>query len=75
MGIEVKTFATLAKHQPGDGANYPIEPGDTPADVIRRLGIPADAVKIILINGRSAQPDAKLKEGDRLGLFPAVGGG
>ena len=35
----------------------------------------ADEVHIILINGVSSPPDRVLGEGDRLGLFPAVGGG
>jgi molybdopterin converting factor small subunit len=45
------------------------------ADVLTALGIPEEEVKIIFINGVKKELHAPLADGDRLGLFPAVGGG
>jgi sulfur carrier protein ThiS len=49
--------------------------GSKAADAIAKAEVNADEVHIILINGVSSPPDRVLGEGDRLGLFPAVGGG
>lgn len=52
-----------------------IDDGTTVSGVMQSLGIAPDDVKIIFINGIHATPETALKSGDRLGLFPAVGGG
>lgn len=75
MHITVKCFATLDKFQPEDSEHYPLNPGDTVASVMDRLGVPRDEVHVIFVNNRSQKPDTVLKDGDRVGLFPAVGGG
>jgi sulfur carrier protein ThiS len=74
MKIEVKCFATLAPHTPAEG-NMDVPPQTSVNDIMRQLGIARDDVKIIFINGAHVEPEALLNEGDRLGLFPAVGGG
>jgi sulfur carrier protein ThiS len=52
-----------------------ISPPATPDDLIRELGIPAGEVAIIFVNGVQATEATILQDGDRVGLFPAVGGG
>ncbi|MCP4371824.1 MAG: MoaD/ThiS family protein, partial [Deltaproteobacteria bacterium] len=52
-----------------------VEDGICVKDVIRKLQIQDDLVKLIFINGVHAKRDTILKDGDRLGLFPPVGGG
>ncbi|MFZ5799549.1 MAG: MoaD/ThiS family protein [Desulfobulbus sp.] len=47
----------------------------TVRDIVEELGIPAPEVGIIFINGRNADMDQALAEGDNLSLFPLVGGG
>jgi sulfur carrier protein ThiS len=47
----------------------------TVRDIVQELGIPDSEVGIIFINGRNAVMDQALAEGDRLSLFPLVGGG
>jgi len=74
MHLTVKCFATLDKFQPKDGA-LELTAEATPQGVIQQLGIPADEVHIIFVNNRHAPLDAPLSAGDRVGLFPAVGGG
>lgn len=75
MDIEIRCFATLADYAPKDGKLSGLPDGVTPALVMDLLGIPKDEVRIIFINGIHAEPNAALAQGDRLGLFPAVGGG
>ena len=75
MGIELKCFATLAKFVPEDGDDYPIEQGETVEGVIVKLGIPVEEVSLMFINSARAYLHSELKDGDRLGLFPPVGGG
>lgn len=43
--------------------------------IVGELGIPDTEVGIIFINGRNADLDQALAEGDTLSLFPLVGGG
>lgn len=74
MHITVQCFATLDKYAP-QGGELDVEEGETVLSVMQRLGVPRDEVKIIFINGRHVTDDTTLKEKDRLGLFPAVGGG
>ncbi len=73
MRLTVKCFATLYHYEPDPDREYP--EGATVRDVIVELGIPVDDVRIIFINGRGKELDAVLTDGDRLGLFPPVGGG
>jgi len=74
MNIEVKCYATLAPLGPKDAAFTAAE-GETVGAVMERIGIAPKDVKLIFVNGAKAELDRPLAEGDRLGLFPAVGGG
>jgi sulfur carrier protein ThiS len=49
--------------------------GTRVADVITLLGIQATEIGTIMLNNRHADPGQQLREGDRLALFPLVGGG
>jgi molybdopterin converting factor small subunit len=42
----------------------------TVAELIELLGLEANRVKIIILNGRGAMDDTPLADGDRIGLFP-----
>lgn len=74
MHIEVQCFATLAPSTP-PGGKLELPENSTVAYVLDQLGIPQEDVKIIFINGAHSSEEAALSDGDRLGLFPAVGGG
>ena len=79
MRIEVNLYATLKKYMQNETGGKPsviaLEDGICVKDVIQKLKVPADSVKLIFINGVHAKRDTILKDGDRLGLFPPVGGG
>jgi len=75
MGIEIKCFATLAPRLPDNAADYPAEPGETVRSLIAKLDIPEGDIALIFINSARAYLDSEIKDGDRVGLFPPVGGG
>ncbi len=73
--VEIKLFATLNRFLPADPDRYPLSPGMTARDLIRRLAIPEAQAKLVFINGVKADPDTMLEPGQRIGIFPPVGGG
>ena len=73
--IGLRCFATLARFQPPEAEAFPIDPGETVASVMARLGIPPGAATLIFVNNVHRKPDAVLADGDSLGLFPPIGGG
>lgn len=75
MKITLLCYATFAEKCPEDSNNYPVSEGETVRTMLERVGIPIEEVKIVFINGVSSEFDATLSDGDRVGVFPAVGGG
>ncbi|MGD8366506.1 MAG: MoaD/ThiS family protein [Desulfobacterales bacterium] len=73
--IRIKLFATLAPKLPADADRYPIGEQTSVADVLADLQIPENQAKLIFVNGRKTAKDVRLEDGDRLGVFPPVGGG
>ncbi len=73
--IDVRLFATLTQYLPVDSDKTPIPEDATVLDVIRFLGIPEADVKLAFVNSVQVSLDTVLHSGDRLGLFPPVGGG
>ena len=73
--IQVKLYATLRKFLPDDSNEMDVEPGTSVRDLLKRLGIPDTEAKLIFINGRRGSIDTILQGGERLGIFPPVGGG
>ncbi|GAB4284523.1 MAG: hypothetical protein Kow0067_06530 [Coriobacteriia bacterium] len=79
MHVDVALFAHLAAFQPdGQGGRAPrsfeLPEGTTIAEVIETLGLP-DQPRVVFVNGRHAEEDAVLHDGDRLAIFPPVAGG
>lgn len=73
--ISLKLFATLAKRAPEDSNRYPIMPGTTVQDIVDKLNITEGEAKLIFVNNKRARLTSVLNDGDRLGIFPPVGGG
>ena len=73
--ITLKLFVTLAAYLPENADNFEVEEGTPVQTLITDLKIPGDTVKLIFVNGRKQDKAYVLKPGDRLGLFPPVGGG
>ena len=73
--ISVRLFATLSSCTPASSENYPVQPGMTVGDLIQELHVPEADVKLIFIDGVKGDLTSVLKGGERIGIFPPVGGG
>ena len=47
-----------------------LAPGSRIADVLDRLRLPVQRVKMIMLNGLGSAPDAVIQDGDRVAFFP-----
>jgi molybdopterin converting factor small subunit len=52
-----------------------IHEGTKVGQMLERLNVPVESVKMIFLNGIHAEIDTALKDGDRVGVFPPVAGG
>ena len=79
MKVRINLFATLARYLPAqvkkDDCTLAVTEGPTVDALLRQLKIPGDQVKLIFVDGVHADRKSILKEGNRLGVFPPVGGG
>lgn len=80
MKVDVKLYASLARYLPDNSRRHAprtleIEKETTIIQLLKHLKVPLKSVKLIFLNGIHATGDEMLNEGDRLGVFPPVGGG
>lgn len=79
MRVEVRLFATLVSFLPPDGrdgaAELEVPEGSTVTEVTRRLGIPPDLARVVLVNGRDVGSEAPLSARDVVTIFPPLAGG
>lgn len=80
MKVEVRLYATFAKFGPSQRAGDPfeveLEDSALLMDLIHKLEIPEEDVHLTIVNGRVVHDQSQLlQEGDRVALFPPVGGG
>jgi len=73
--IDLRLFASLKTYLPQGAEHLPIEPGETVEALMTRLGVPLDEVKLVFINGIKGGMSSNLRGGERVGVFPPVGGG
>ena len=73
MQVTVKLFAELREGR-FDVENSELAEQSRVMDVVQGLNIPLDQVQICLVNGRDANADHVIQNGDTVSLFPPVGG-
>lgn len=73
--IQLKLFAGLQSFGPSAAEHFEIDPGITVRDLLTQIEMPAEKARLIFINGIKADLDTPLKGGERVGIFPPVGGG
>ena len=73
--IQIKLFATLQKFMPASAEKYAIETGTTIRTLLQQLDLPENKAKLIFIDGVKAELTTVLEGGERIGIFPPVGGG
>lgn len=74
--VNVKCFSTLVKKDTCDykgSTAYELPEGSTIHDLIEKLSLPLEAIKIIFLNSREAETDTVLREGDQVALSPVTG--
>ena len=79
MQVEVRLYATLREFSP-KGANagvflLTLPENSTVGFLLTAIGIEAKKVHMRIVNGVMSSDEQVLKENDRVGLFPPVGGG
>ena len=79
MRVQVKLYAGLPRLLADVKSGVPFEveigKGTTVGDLLLRLQLPYEVVKVAFVNGRSRRVEHLLADGDEVGLFPPVGGG
>jgi sulfur carrier protein/molybdopterin synthase sulfur carrier subunit len=77
MRLSVRLVSLFEKYGKADASGATVLPqGDTVRALAEYLGLPLDLVKIMTVNGRQANLETPLKEGDNVYFFPpAIGGG
>ena len=73
--IQLKLFATLQQFTPSSADNYMIDQGISVFDLLEQINMPREKAKLIFINGVKAELTSTLEGGERVGIFPPVGGG
>lgn len=73
--IQIKLFATLHEFTPPSSENFSIEQGISILELLEQLNLPPEKARLVFINGIKADLTATLKGGERVGIFPPVGGG
>ncbi len=73
--IQLKLFANLQNFMPSTADNFAIEAGLTIGALLAQLDIPEDKIKLVFVDGVRAELTTILDGGERVGIFPPVGGG
>lgn len=79
MRVQIELHGSLRRKRAlgGDtsGFFHEIKPETTVASVVEELGLPRSWIRCCFVNGEPASLERRLSSGDRLVLFPPVGGG
>ena len=73
--IQIRLYANLNRFTPADAENYALDKGSTVAELLDKLQIPQDKVRLIFINNLKGELNSVLEGGERVGIFPPIGGG
>ena len=77
MKVDVQLLGYLAKFSPTEKEKFKLElPSEaTIFDLLAKIKFPPDLQKMVLVNGRQANPSTVLAEDDDIFIFaPAAGG-
>ncbi len=77
--IECRLYASLRKYAPdyslGEAMELELPDETTLTELYELLKVPPDEVKRTFVSGLSRSPSHALSNGDRVALFPPIGGG
>ncbi len=79
MEVEVSLYAGFSQYLPENAAGQDIrmelEEGTTIEQVLVKLGVPLETVKLVFLNKVRTDTDTVLQNGDGMGVFPPMSGG
>jgi molybdopterin synthase sulfur carrier subunit len=79
MLVVVKLYATLAAYHLDSTSGVPfkvvIHENSSIQDLVEKLNLPSNEVKLFFVNGRLQLAEYLLKNNDEVGIFPPIGGG
>lgn len=73
--ISLRLFASLSHRMPENPDRFVVSAGTTVGEVLSGFGISKEEAQLVFINNKRADLTSTLNDGDRLGVFPPVGGG
>jgi molybdopterin converting factor small subunit len=77
--VELRLYATLRRylpeHKAGEWHQLLIHDLATVGEALTALGVPTRQEIQVFVNDRSVELEHQLHDGDRVGVFPQVGGG
>jgi len=77
MRIHITLYSEFKRFAPGGTGSFDLDlpPGANLGQCFERLNIPENSAYTALINGRRADRDTLLRQGDALVVFPLICGG
>lgn len=79
MRVEVTLYANLVRFTSAGTSPktlvLDLDDGCTVASVLRRLKVPKQVPTTVLISGRHVRPTRRVRDGERLDIFPPMSGG
>jgi molybdopterin converting factor small subunit len=73
--VTLKLYATLQAFLPQSGEEVTISTGTTVGELLRRIGVPEEKAQLVFVDGIKGALSTPLRGGERVGIFPPVGGG
>ncbi|MCL0091886.1 MoaD/ThiS family protein [Dehalococcoidales bacterium] len=75
--VEVRLYASLQKYSLRRDEPLVIRLNDKAklGDLLDELKIPKEEIKVALVNSKWEEENYLLQDGDRIGIFPPIGGG
>ena len=79
MPVTIMLSTTLRASVPGyipaTGLSLDWEGPLSVGALAEKIGLPLKEIKVVMLNGRQANLEQTVNDGDRISYFPAVGGG
>ena len=79
MTVEIRCHTTLKDKLPPEGERgvleYELQGEKNIRELAKSLNLPAEELHLIIVNGVQGDLDTEIKDGDRIGFFPPIGGG
>jgi molybdopterin converting factor small subunit len=74
MELEIRLFASLQKFMP-NVEEVELDDNCTVLELLEKIGINSSEVAITLVNGRHAELEQRLHDGETVAIFPPIAGG